>query len=154
MQTAPFLRGLADGSARCGPPSWASWPTGTIRIDPDLVAQVVRNLINNAQRHAGPGGRVALSAKADGAGLVVIVDDDGPGIPREQRERVFDRFHRSESSRNRASGGSGLGLGIARSIVEMHGGRIWVEDSPLGGARVCFGLPGFRSSMRDLSPNA
>lgn len=153
VQTAPFLRGLADG-VHDGTTEVGELAEGTIRIDPDLVAQVVRNLINNAQRHAGPGGRVALSAKADGAGLVVIVDDDGPGIPREQRERVFDRFHRSESSRNRASGGSGLGLGIARSIVEMHGGRIWVEDSPLGGARVCFGLPGFRSSMRDLSPNA
>jgi two-component system, OmpR family, sensor kinase len=153
VQTAPFLRGLADG-VHDGTTELGELAEGTIRIDPDLVAQVVRNLINNAQRHAGPGGRVALSAKADGAGLVVIVDDDGPGIPREQRERVFDRFHRSESSRNRASGGSGLGLGIARSIVEMHGGRIWVEDSPLGGARVCFGLPGFRSSMRDLSPNA
>jgi two-component system, OmpR family, sensor kinase len=119
---------------------------GTIRIDPDLLAQVIRNLLSNAHRHAGPGGRVALSARADEEKLIVTVDDDGPGIPPAQRERVFDRFHRSEAARDRASGGSGLGLGIARSIVERHGGRIWVDDSPLGGARVSFALPGFSRS--------
>jgi two-component system, OmpR family, sensor kinase len=140
VQVGPFLSGLADGAheriAEVG-----ELPDGVARIDPDLIAQVVRNLLSNARRHAGPGGRVALSARADGAGVVVSVDDDGPGIPPQQRERVFDRFHRSEPSRDRATGGSGLGLGIARSIVELHGGRIWVDDSPLGGARVSFGLP-------------
>ena len=144
MQVGPFLSGLADG-AHEGVAEVGELPDGAVRIDPDLVAQVVRNLLSNARRHAGPGGRVALSARADGAGLVVSVDDDGPGIPPEQRERVFDRFHRSEPSRDRASGGSGLGLGIARSIVELHGGRIWVDDSPLGGARVSFELPGFQA---------
>ncbi|HEY5054068.1 MAG TPA: ATP-binding protein, partial [Solirubrobacterales bacterium] len=109
-----------------------------------LIAQVVRNLLGNARRHAGPGGRVSLSAR---------VDDDGSGIPAAERERVFDRFHRSQPSRDRVSGGSGLGLGIARSIVLAHGGRIWVEDSPLGGARVSFLLPGFRPTIRDLSPD-
>jgi two-component system OmpR family sensor kinase len=127
---------------------------GTIRIDPDLLAQVVRNLLSNAHRHAGPGGRVALSARAEGEGLIVTVDDDGPGIAAAERERVFDRFHRSETARDRASGGSGLGLGIARAILARHGGRIWIEDSPLGGARVSFALPGFKPTMRDLSPNA
>jgi len=153
VESASFLRGLADG-APDGPIVVGELAAGSIRIDPDLVAQVVRNLLSNSRRHAGPGGGVALSAGTDSDSLVVIVDDDGPGIPPEQRERVFDRFHRSESSRNRASGGSGLGLGIARSIVEQHGGRIWVEGSPLGGARVSFRLPGFRPTMRDLSPNA
>jgi two-component system OmpR family sensor kinase len=127
---------------------------GTIRIDPDLLAQVVRNLLSNAHRHAGPGGRVALSARAEGKRLLVTVDDDGPGIPPTERERVFDRFHRSEAARDRASGGSGLGLGIARSIVVRHGGRIWIEDSPLGGTRVSFSLPGLKPTVRDLSPNA
>jgi two-component system OmpR family sensor kinase len=127
---------------------------GTIRIDPDLLAQVIRNLLSNAHRHAGPGGRVALSARAEGERLVVTVDDDGPGIPLAERERVFDRFYRSEAARDRASGGSGLGLGIARSILARHGGRIWIEDSPLGGARVSIALPGFKPTMRDLSPNA
>jgi len=153
VQTASFLRGLASGAdgeiAELG-----ELAEGSVEVDPDLLVQVVRNLLTNARRHTGPDGRVSLSARADSGSLLVVVDDDGPGIPPEQRERVFDRFHRNEPSRDRASGGSGLGLGIARSIVEMHGGRIWAEDSPLGGARVCFELPGFEPKMRDLSADA
>ncbi len=153
VQVAVFLGDLAaaephettEAGELCG---------GTIRVDPDLLAQVIRNLLSNAHRHAGPGGRVALSARAEGESFVVTVDDDGPGIPPTERERVFDRFHRSEAARDRASGGSGLGLGIARAIVARHGGRIWIEESPLGGARVSFALPGFKPTMRDLSPNA
>ena len=76
----------------------------------------------------------------------------GPASRPTERERVFDRFHRSEPSRDRASGGSGLGLGIARSIVELHGGRIWVEDSPLGGARRLFRLPGFAGDQEISHP--
>jgi two-component system OmpR family sensor kinase len=149
VQTASFLRGLACG-ADGEIVELGELAEGSIGVDPDLIAQVIRNLLTNARRHAGPDGRVALSAQADGGSLLVVVDDDGPGIPSEQREQVFDRFHRNEPSRDRASGGSGLGLGIARSIVEMHDGRIWVEDSPLGGARVCFDLPDFKPKMRDL----
>jgi signal transduction histidine kinase len=152
VELSPFLSGLA--SAHEGVTELGELPDETLRIDPDLIAQVVRNLLSNASRHTGSGGRVVLSARADGAGLVVSVDDNGPGIPPQQRERVFDRFHRSEQARDRASGGSGLGLGIARSIVELHGGRIWVDDSPLGGARVSFELPRPAPKMRDLSANA
>jgi two-component system, OmpR family, sensor kinase len=121
---------------------------GSLRADPDLIAQVLRNLIDNARRHAGAGGRVSVSSVAVSGGLCVRVDDDGPGIPAAERERVFDRFHRMEAARDRASGGSGLGLGIARSILVSHGGRIWIEDSPLGGARVSFELPAFTSRRR------
>lgn len=143
VEVGPFLRGLAaapGGGAEVG-----ELAVGSVRCDPDLIAQVIRNLLSNAHRHAGPGGRVAISAVAAGERLTVHVDDDGPGVPVGERDRVFDRFHRSQSSRDRASGGSGLGLGIARSLVELHGGRIWIEDSPLGGARAAFELPGFRS---------
>ena len=66
--------------------------------------------------------------------------------PRDERERVFDRFHRTDPSRSRREGGSGLGLAIARAIVEAHGGRIWADTSPEGGARVAFELPGFEAS--------
>jgi two-component system, OmpR family, sensor kinase len=123
-------------------------PVGTLRADPEALIQVLRNLIGNARRHAGPDGRVALGAAARGDRLMVVVDDDGPGIPRAERERVFDRFHRSESARDRRSGGAGLGLAIAREIVELHGGRIRVEESPLGGARLAFELGGFRPEAR------
>jgi signal transduction histidine kinase len=71
------------------------------------------------------------------------VEDDGPGIPADQRERVFDRFHRTDTARDRASGGTGLGLAIVRAIAEAHGGRVAAAASPEGGARIEFELPGF-----------
>ncbi len=110
---------------------------------PELLARVVRNLLANARRHAGESGRVVLSATAADGRVTICVDDDGPGIPAAERERIFERFHRVDSARDRESGGSGLGLAISRKIVEAHGGRIWVEDSALGGARAAFELPGF-----------
>ncbi len=135
----PFLEGLA-GAAPGQRTELGELATGTVRADPDQLAQVIRNLLANAHRHAG---RVVLSsACADGV-VTIAIDDDGPGIPPAQRERVFDRFSRNEPARDRASGGSGLGLSIARAIVVRHGGRIWIEDSSLGGARLAVALPGF-----------
>jgi two-component system, OmpR family, sensor kinase len=138
VSAASFLCELAE--AQSGGAQLGNLAEGTIALDPDLIAQVVRNLLDNAHRYAGDG-QVLLSARRAGSSLIVSVDDGGPGIPLEDRERVFDRFHRREAARDRASGGSGLGLGIARAIVVAHGGRIWVDDSPAGGARVSFSLP-------------
>ncbi len=138
---APFLRELVE--AAVPGVEVGELPAGHVLADPDLISQVLRNLIENARRHAGEGGRVLVSASAAGGRLAVSVDDDGPGIDPAQRERIFDRFHRSDRSRHRAAGGSGLGLAIARSIVSAHGGRIWAGEGPLGGARVSFELPGF-----------
>ncbi|HEY2334456.1 MAG TPA: HAMP domain-containing sensor histidine kinase [Solirubrobacterales bacterium] len=138
----PYLRHFGEDSS-AGSIELGELPAGTLRADPGRLTQVIRNLLANARRHAGPSGRIELSASAADGRLTVAIDDDGPGIPPAERERVFDRFHRSQASRDRGSGGSGLGLAIARSIVELHGGRIWVEGSPLGGARVAFELPGF-----------
>jgi len=116
---------------------------GHVAGSPELLARVVRNLLANARRHAGDSGRVLLSATTAGGRVTVCVEDDGPGIPPVERERVFERFHRIDSARGRNQGGGGLGLAISREIVEAHGGRIWAGDSPLGGARVAFELPGF-----------
>jgi signal transduction histidine kinase len=146
VDAAVFLResiAAAPGAATAG-----AIAAGRIDLDPDMVARVVRNLVENARRHAGPEGTVTVSSIADGERLRVDVDDDGPGIAPDERERIFDRFHRSDAARARSSGGSGLGLAIARSIVEAHGGRIRAEASPLEGARVSFELPG----LRDVSP--
>jgi signal transduction histidine kinase len=71
------------------------------------------------------------------------VEDDGPGIPADQRERVFDRFHRTDAARDRASGGTGLGLAIVRAIAEAHGGWVAAGSTPEGGARIVLELPRF-----------
>ncbi|MEL4356622.1 MULTISPECIES: sensor histidine kinase [unclassified Luteococcus] len=109
--------------------------------DPVQLSQVVRNLCDNAARHARSTVQVTVRPLPDG-GAVLRVEDDGNGIAPNDRKRVFDRFVRLEESRSRDEGGSGLGLAIVQQIVTAHGGRIWVEDSPLGGA--CFEvlLPG------------
>ena len=139
---SPYLRHLAEDES-LGSVAVGELAAGTLHADPDRLTQVLRNLLGNARRHAGSGGQVAISAVARGSRLTIRIDDDGPGIAPAERERVFERFYRSEVARDRGSGGSGLGLAIARSIVELHGGRIWVEDSPLGGARVSLELGGF-----------
>ena len=76
-----------------------------------------------------------------------VVADDGPGIPPDQRERIFDRFHRTDTARDRASGGAGLGLAIVRAIVLAHAGRVSAGERPGGGARVELELPGFTASI-------
>jgi signal transduction histidine kinase len=141
VEAADYLRGLAaadPGGAEIG-----ALAAGAIRLDPDLLAQVVRNLLSNAHRYAGAAGRVLLASEARGGRLALRVEDDGPGVPAGERELVFERFHRSQSARDRVSGGNGLGLAISRSIVERHGGRIWIEQAELGGARLLVELPGF-----------
>ena len=77
-----------------------------------------------------------------------VVEDDGPGIPADQRERVFDRFHRTDAARDRASGGAGLGLAIVRAIAEAHGGAGGAGRSPEGGARIELELPRFAPGPR------
>jgi signal transduction histidine kinase len=152
VEPAGLLAELAEAAP--GGADHGELVAGSLVADPDRIARVVRNLLDNARRHAGPAGRVVIGSAAAGEGMRIWVEDDGPGIPRAEREQVFDRFHRSEVARDRASGGSGLGLAISYAIVAAHDGRIWVEDSPLGGARVCFSLPRFEPTMRKLSPNA
>jgi signal transduction histidine kinase len=113
----------------------------SIEADPDRLAQVIHNLAQNAVAHTPEGGLVRLSAAANGRYVRFAVEDDGPGIPPDQRDRIFDRFHRTDISRARTTGGSGLGLAIARALVEAHGGRIRAGASPEGGARLEFDLP-------------
>jgi signal transduction histidine kinase len=121
-------------------------PDGTLRADPDRLAQAVRNLARNAIEHTAPEtGRVALELERAGPdGLRIAVLDDGPGIPMAERERVFERFYRTDPARSRSAGGAGLGLAIARAIAEAHGGSVRAGDSGNGrGARVELVLPGF-----------
>jgi signal transduction histidine kinase len=119
-------------------------PSGTVLADRERIIQVIRNLVRNAIEHTSAGGSIRIDASAARGGSVrVSVSDDGPGIPMAERDPIFVRFYRVDSSRDRRSGGTGLGLAIARAIVEAHGGRIWADESPAGGARITFELPGY-----------
>ncbi|MBC7297162.1 MAG: HAMP domain-containing protein [Dietzia sp.] len=112
--------------------------------DPDALLRVVRNLVDNARRHAREAVMIGLTVdRTDPAGprAVITVDDDGEGVPPEQRDTVFDRFARLDADRARGTGGSGLGLAIVAEITRSHGGSVRVEDSPAGGARFVVDLP-------------
>ena len=117
---------------------------GELRADPDRLTQVLRNLVRNAVAHTESGGRVGVVASVREGWLAIAVSDDGPGIPPEHLERVFERFHRVDDSRAREHGGTGLGLAIARAIVEAHGGRIRAESRTGGGTTITLELPGYR----------
>jgi two-component system, OmpR family, sensor kinase len=117
-------------------------PDVTLDADPDRLAQALRNLIDNAIAHtSAPDGQVSLTVQARAPDRIrFTVSDDGPGIPVSERERVFNRFHRTDSARNRASGGAGLGLAIVQAIAGAHGGTVRVADSETG-ARLQLELP-------------
>jgi signal transduction histidine kinase len=113
---------------------------GPVWGDRDALSRIVRNLLSNAVAHARSRVTVALETAADQ--VTVTVDDDGPGIPAGDRERVFERFVRLEPDRGAGSGGTGLGLAIARGLAERHGGAVEATDPPAGvGARLILRLP-------------
>jgi signal transduction histidine kinase len=95
------------------------------------MAQVLDNLVDNALRYTASGGRITLGARAEGSVTLITVQDTGAGIPRHDLPHVFDRFYRGDSARSEDGGESGLGLAIAKAIVEAHGGTISV-DSEIG----------------------
>lgn len=109
--------------------------------DPMRIRQVLLNLVGNALRHTPAGGAIVLEAEATEGAITVSVRDTGPGIAPTDLPHIFDRFYRGDSSRARDSGGHGLGLAIVRRWVELHGGRVWAENHPSGGARFSFTLP-------------
>jgi signal transduction histidine kinase len=113
----------------------------TVVMDRVRIAQVTSNLVENAIFHTPEGGRVSLTARAAGAHIEVSVQDTGPGIASDELPFVFDRFYRVDPSRSRATGGAGLGLTIAKQLVEAHGGTIRAESTPGAGSRFIFELP-------------
>ena len=112
---------------------------GQVAGHPVLLGQAVRNLLANAVRHARDLVTVTLDEQDDR--VLLVVDDNGPGIPEEERSRVFERFVRLDESRARDDGGAGLGLAIVRKVVESSGGTVVVGDAPHGGARMTVSLP-------------
>jgi two-component system sensor histidine kinase BaeS len=121
-----------------------------IRGDADRLGQVFTNLLDNACKYVQPPGVLKISGQTDERVLTLYFQDSGPGVPEESLSRLFERLYRVDSSRSRDTGGSGLGLSICRHIIENHNGRIWAENSPLGGLSIGVALPlGFPSTRTE-----
>ncbi|MCF7876435.1 HAMP domain-containing protein [Candidatus Bipolaricaulota bacterium] len=112
-----------------------------VDVDGDRISQVLNNLVKNALSHTEKGDEVLVNFEEKGKSVLVEVADTGEGIPEEKVDNVFDRFYRADSSRS-SGGGSGLGLSIAKELIEAHGGQIWIESEEGEGTKVNFSLPG------------
>lgn len=108
--------------------------------DASLLREVLQNLLDNAIQYTPSGGRITVSARADDREAVITVEDTGIGIPVVDQERIFERFYRVDAARSREAGGTGLGLSIAKHIIEVHGGRLWVESEVGHGSKFSFSL--------------
>jgi two-component system sensor histidine kinase KdpD len=116
-------------------------------MDVVQIDQVLTNLIENAIKFSPPGSPISLSAVGSDQAVRVTVADRGPGIPKEDRVRIFEPFERADESGT----GTGLGLAISNAIVVAHGGRMWISDNPSGGAAFTFELPGGREESQEVT---
>jgi signal transduction histidine kinase len=152
FRLGPVIRRVLDlvGPALAGRAVVVRLPGDLPPVEGDAarVEQVVRNLLENAAKYVPDGGRVEVGARADGPMVIATVADDGPGISPEHLERIFERFHRVEASARRAPG-AGLGLYLARHLIEAHGGRLWVASAPGRGSAFSFSLPIAQESAED-----
>jgi signal transduction histidine kinase len=113
----------------------------TVRIAPEKIERVLLNLLTNAVRHTPSDGAVSVVVRPEPERVVVAVEDTGAGLTPTAARRMFERFWRDDEARTRSTGGAGLGLAIARGLVQAHGGAMWAENRSSGGARVAFTLP-------------
>jgi signal transduction histidine kinase len=112
-----------------------------VDVDPQRIQQVIQNLVHNAAKYAPAGTTIRIAAEAHDDVVRVDVDDEGPGIPPEERDMVFEAFQQAAGEVDAAQGGAGLGLAICRGIVSAHGGKIWISDEVEKGLRISFTLP-------------
>jgi len=134
-----FTANAAAASVRLGVEVQGDLPT--LRIDGERMVQVLGNLVTNALRHTPAGGSITLGAHPSPLGVTLSICDTGSGIAPDDLPKVFDRFYRADPSRQSESGESGLGLAIARSIVEAHGGRISASSRLAEGTTISINLP-------------
>jgi two-component system, OmpR family, phosphate regulon sensor histidine kinase PhoR len=123
-----------------------------IAADRRRLAEVLQNLLDNAIQYTPPGGQIMISASADGTEVTFTVSDTGIGIPQADQPRIFERFYRVDAARSREVGGTGLGLAIAKHLVEVHGGRLWVESEIGQGSQFYFTVPIFDAERAGQRP--
>ena len=154
IDLSALVEGICLDAADAGEPATFTGPRHVvISARPTALRRAICNLVDNAIKYGGSA-TVTLSVETDHA--VMIVEDEGPGIPRSDRDRVFEPFYRGDNSRNPDTGGVGLGLSVARSIVWEHGGDILLANRKGGGLSVRVALPtaqGDRSPPSDHTPN-
>lgn len=112
-----------------------------VDIDSDRIVQVLDNVLNNAVKYSPDGGKIICTMKIEATQVVILIKDEGIGIPQEDIDHIFDRFYRVDRARSRAMGGTGLGLAISREVVEQHGGHIWAESKNREGTTFYIALP-------------
>jgi len=127
-------------------------PLPDIAADRRRLAEVLQNLLDNAMQYTPAGGQIMVSASADGDEVAFTVSDTGIGIPQADQSRIFERFYRVDVARSREVGGTGLGLSIAKHLVEVHGGRLWVESEVGQGSQFHFTVPIFNPERAALRP--
>ena len=114
---------------------------GPVLIDPLKISQVCENLLDNALKYTPRGSSIDVTARLVAGEIAVCVRDNGPGIPEADLPHIFERFYRVDKGRSRDKGGTGLGLSIVKHIVQLHGGRVWVESELGKGTAFHFTLP-------------
>lgn len=122
-----------------------------VEIDPDKLTQVLDNIISNALKYSPEGGKITFKMVEEEEMIIISVSDEGVGIPKDNLEKIFERFYRVDKARTRKLGGTGLGLAIAKEMVEAHGGKIWAESVEGKGTTVAFSLPYLQTEEDDWS---
>ncbi|HET9672006.1 MAG TPA: ATP-binding protein [Actinomycetota bacterium] len=115
---------------------------GIVPIDPAKTERIVENLLSNSLRHTPPEAKIWVRAHPESGGLAIVVEDDGPGVPEELREAIFEPFRQAPGSSSEHAPGVGIGLSLVKRFAELHGGRAWAEERPGGGAAFHVFLPG------------
>ncbi|HEX6751867.1 MAG TPA: HAMP domain-containing sensor histidine kinase [Longimicrobium sp.] len=146
VEAAPLVREIVDAFAPLARAREVDFAVEAddgivVRVDPDALRQVLLNLLDNAVKYGPPGQTVRVRAGLRGLALRISVDDQGPGVPWEERPRVWAPYHRLARDAEGAAGGSGIGLAVVKDLVELHGGRVGVGEPPGGGARFWIELP-------------